>query len=221
MSRTGIRPGVRAPKRLLAPETERALTTRQLEILDALEESVMVESLADVTMAEIASRMNCSLRTLYGIAPSRDELVLAIVDRRLHRIGREAITALDRPGSALDRLRAYLEAVNQAVHPTTTAFSRDFENDPAATRVVGAHASYVVAVTQALLDEAVSAGEISPIDTTAMARILGGLGSEFSRAEVEETIQGSPKEAADAIAEIIFAGLSAESGRRDTRKRKG
>ena len=181
----------------------------------------MVESLADVTMAEIASRMNCSLRTLYGIAPSRDELVLAIVDRRLHRIGREAIAALDRSGSALERLRAYLQAANQAVHPTNAAFSRDFENDPAATRVVGAHASYVVSITQALLDEAVSEGTIAPIDTTALARILGGLGSEFSRADVEGTIQGSPKEAADAIAEIIFAGLTAGPRTRDTRKRKG
>ena len=71
--------GVRAPKRLLAPETERGLTARQLEILDALEDSIMVESLANVTMAEIAKRMNCSLRTLYGIAPSKDEFVMTIV----------------------------------------------------------------------------------------------------------------------------------------------
>jgi AcrR family transcriptional regulator len=199
---------VKAPKRLLAPETERSLTTRQLEILDALEDSVMVESLAGVTMAEIAKRMNCSLRTLYGIAPSKDELVMAVVDRRLHRIGREAIAALDLEGSPLTRLRAYLRAANRAVQPTTAAFSRDFARDPAAQRVVGAHGNYVIAITQALLDEAVVAGEIPAMDTIALAHILGGLGSEFSRPEVEDEIVGSPKDAADFVAEIIFAGLS-------------
>lgn len=201
-------PNVRAPKRLLAPETEQALTTRQLEILDALEDSIMVESLAGVTMAEIAKRMNCSLRTLYGIAPSKDELVMAVVDRRLHRIGREAITALDLDGSPLTRLRAYLRAANRAVQPTTAAFSRDFARDPAAKRVVGNHGAYVVAITQALLDEAVAEAEIPKMDTLALAHILGGLGSEFSRPDVEEQIQGSPKDAADFVADILFRGLT-------------
>ena len=208
----GLIPSVPSPKRLLAPETEQALTTRQLEILDALEDSIMVESLAGVTMAEIAKRMNCSLRTLYGIAPSKDELVMAIVDRRLHRIGREAIAALERPGSPLSRLRAYLAAANRAVQPTTAAFSRDFARDPAARRVVGEHAAYVVAITQALLDEAVADGEIPEMDTVALAHVLGGLGSEFSRPDVEERIQGSPKDAADFVAEIIFSGLKPMSG---------
>ncbi len=200
-------PRVRAPKRLLAPETEHALTTRQLEILDALEDSVMVDSLADVTMAGIAKRMNCSLRTLYGIAPSKEELVMAVVDRRLHRIGREAMQALELDGSPLTRLRAYLQAANRAVQPTTAAFSRDFAKDPAARRVVGAHGAYVVAITQALLDEAVREGEIQAMDTVALAHILGGLGAEFSKPDVDEIIHGPPKDAADFVAEIILSGL--------------
>ncbi len=202
-------PSVRAPKRLLAPKTEQALTARQLEILDALEDSVMVDSLAEVTMAGIAKRMNCSLRTLYGIAPSKDELVMAVVDRRLHRIGREAMQALDLDGSPLTRLRAYLQAANRAVQPTTAAFSRDFADDPAAQRVVGAHGAYVVAITEALLDEAVSKNEIQAMDTLALAHILGGLGAEFSKPDVDEIIHGSPKDAADFVAEIILSGLVA------------
>ncbi len=200
-------PGVRAPKRLLASETERSLTSRQLEILDALEDSLMEVSLADVTMAEIAGRLNCSLRTLYGIAPSKDELLQLVVDRRLHRIGREAMRALDREGSPLTRLRAYLEATNRAVQPTTATFSRDFARSPGARRLIESHAGYIIAITQALLDEAVTVGEIPPIDTAALAHVLGGLGSEFSKASVEEMIEGTPKQAADFVAGLIFAGL--------------
>jgi AcrR family transcriptional regulator len=167
----------------------------------------LVDSLAGVTMAEIARRMNCSLRTLYGIAPSKDELVMAVVDRRLHRIGREAMGALDLDGSPLTRLRAYLQAANRAVQPTTAAFSRDFAKDPAAQRVVGGHAAYVVAITQALLDEAISEGQIEAMDTVALAHILGGLGAEFSRPDVGEIIRGSAKDAADFVAELILTGL--------------
>ena len=46
-------------------------------------------------MAEIARRMGCSLRTLYGIAPSKDELVLIVLDRQLHQSENDAMQALD------------------------------------------------------------------------------------------------------------------------------
>ena len=87
-------PGVRAPRPLLGPETERRLTSRQREVLDELEKILAEEGLADLTMAEIAARVNCSLRTLYGISPRKEELVLAVVDRRLRRIGRAATQPL-------------------------------------------------------------------------------------------------------------------------------
>lgn len=200
-------PNVRAPKRLLAAETEHALTPRQLEILDLLEEIVLKMSFAEVTMAETAKLANCSLRTLYEIAPSKDELIQIVLDRRLHRIGREAMQALELEGSPLTRLRAYLEATNLAVQPTTAAFSRDFSRKPAARRLIDSHGAYIIAITQALLDEAVEESEIPPMNTAVLAHVLGGLGAEFSRSQVKETLSGSPKEAADFVASIIFAGL--------------
>ena len=104
--------GVRAPKPLLSAENERRLTARQRELLDDLGTA---DGLGELTMSEIAARMNCSLRTLYGIAPSKEELVLTVVDRRLHRIGRSAVGSFDDSLSALGKLRAYLRAANRAV----------------------------------------------------------------------------------------------------------
>jgi len=111
----------------------------QRQVLDELEVLVAGEGLAELTMAEIAAEVNCSLRTLYGISPSKDELLLTVVDRRLHRIGRKAHEALDASLSALDALRAYLHAVNEAVQPTTVSFARDFAGLPGAKRLLDAH----------------------------------------------------------------------------------
>ena len=202
-------PGVRAPKPLLGTETERRLTARQRQVLDALEELVVQEGLADRTMAEIAAQVNCSLRTLYEIAPSKDELVLAVVDRRLHRIGRQAIEALDPSMPPLEALRAYLRATSEAVQPAANAFSRDFADVSGAQPVLDGHEGYVMAVTKSLLDRAVEAREIRPVDTAAVAHVLGGLGREFSRPEVASLVAASPKETADALSEIVIAGLRA------------
>lgn len=200
-------PEVRAPKPLLAPQTERSLTERQRELLDELEALVAAEGLAELTMAEIAAHVNCSLRTLYGIASSKEELVLTVVDRRLHRIGRRSIRSLDASMSALDALRNYLRTANQAVQPEAAAFARDFAELPGARRMLDAHERYVIAVARSLLDRAVSEGQIPPVDTAAIAHVLGSLGREFSRPKVAATVGGSPKETADRITEIILRGL--------------
>ena len=176
-------------------------------MLDELEGLVADDGLAELTMADIAAQVNCSLRTLYGISPSKDELLLAVVDRRLHRIGRKAIAALDASLSPLDSLRAYLAAANEAVQPTTVAFARDFADLPGAKRLLDSHENYLIAVARNLLDRAVAEGQIARVDTAALAHVLGGLGREFARPGLGESITAPPKQTADAITEIILRGL--------------
>jgi AcrR family transcriptional regulator len=199
---------VTPPQPVMSRERERALTARQREILDQLSD-LFDEGFADLTMAEIAARVNCSLRTLYELAPSRDELVLTVVDRNLWRIGRTAREAIQADMAPLDAVRAYLRAATVAVSGTTEAFARDLATVPAAQELRDAHSEYLVAMTRRLLDEAVERGDIPPVDTAAVARVVAGLGREFSRPEVIPTLRSSPKEAADAVVEIVLRGLQA------------
>jgi AcrR family transcriptional regulator len=191
---------------VLARERERALTARQRELLDQLG-GVFDGGFADLTMAGLAARLNCSLRTLYELAPSRDELVLVVVDRNLWRIGRTAANAIDPDMGPLDALRAYLRAATEAVSGTTQAFARDLAAVPAAQRLNDDHSAYLIAVAQSLLDLAVERGDIDPIDTAALARVMAGVGRDFSKPEVLATLRSSPKDAADAVVDILLAGL--------------
>ena len=202
-------PGVRAPKPLLSAEIERQLGARQLELLDELEDKLLHQGLADQTMAEIAGLVGCSLRTLYGIAPSKDELLLILADRQLHRIGRAAIEALDPELPPVEALRTYLRIANEAVRPKAITVSADVSRVTGASRIVDAHENYLTAVAQSLLDRAVAEGEIGEVDTAAVAHVLGGLGREFARPDVAELVQGTPNEAADAVTDLIIEGLLA------------
>jgi AcrR family transcriptional regulator len=197
---------VRPPRAVLDHERERRLTDRQREILDQLVR-LFDDGFADLTMAEIAARSNCSLRTLYGLAPSRDELVLAVVDRNLWSIGRSAIDAIDAEMAPLEALQAYLEAATVAVNGVTEPFARDLAAVPAAQRLGDFHAEYLVAVTRCLLDLAVECHEIVALDTGAMARVMAGLGRELSRPEVIPTLHSSPKQAADSVLAIMLRGM--------------
>jgi len=200
-------PGVRSPKPLLSKDTERQLSARQLELLDELETQLVEGGLGELTIAQIAQRLGCSLRTLYTLAPSKDELLLTVVDRRLRRIGRAALEVLDASMPPLDAVRAYLRAANEAVTPESVVMSADLAKVAGARRLASVHKSYLVEVTRSLLDRAVEEGEIKPVDTAAVAHVLAGLGGEFARPDVAEIATASPKETADAIAELILKGL--------------
>lgn len=207
-------PHVRAPKPLLSSEAERQLTSRQRELLDELEARVTEEGMTERTMAEVAAHMNCSLRTLYGIASSKDELLRVVVDRRLRRVGREALDSLDASMSPLEMLRTYLAATNEAVQPTRVTLGRALQGVAGAGHMFGGHGDYVVAMTQHLLEQAIAVGEIEPLDTGALAHVLGALGTEFSKSEVAEVMPGLPKVNADAVADIILRGLPRRAKRR-------
>jgi AcrR family transcriptional regulator len=194
------------PRPVLGRRRERELTARQRQLLDELG-TMFDEGFAQLTMAELAARLNCSLRTLYALAPSRDELVLVVVDRALWRVGRAAREAIGPDMAALDAVRAYLRAATVAVSGMTEAFSRDLDAVPAAQQLSDEHDEYLFAVTRTLLDLAVEQGEVADVDVAAVARVLAGLGRFLARPEVIPTLRSSPKEAADEVVDLVLRGL--------------
>jgi len=196
-----------APRPMLDRDREHRLTDRQREILTQLG-AMFSHGFSDLTMAEIASKLNCSLRTLYGLAPSRDELVLTVIDRNLWEVGRNAMGAIQPHMAPLDALRAYLAAATVAVSGTTRELARDLAAMPSAERRNGAHSEYLVAVSRGLLDLAVERGDIPDIDTAAVARVVAGLGREFAQPDAISELRNSPKDAADMMMDIIFRGLA-------------
>jgi AcrR family transcriptional regulator len=202
---------VRRPRPIMGRDRERALTERQRELLDQMERLIS-GGFATLTMAELAARLNCSLRTLYALAPSRDELVLIVVDRSLWRVGRGARDAVRDDLAPLDAVRAYLEAATVAVSGWTEAFARDLAAVPAAQELEEGHNEYLFDVTRTLLDLAVERGDVADLDTAAVARVLAGLGRFFSRPRVISSLESSPKEAADQIVDLVLCGLRNRAG---------
>jgi AcrR family transcriptional regulator len=201
---------VHRPKPVLDRDREGALSGRQRELLDQMER-LFANGFANLTMAQLASRLNCSLRTLYAIAPSRDELVLIAVDRNLWRVGRAAHNAIRPHVAPLAAVRAYLETATIAVSGWTEAFARDLAALPATRDLYDGHNLYLFEVTKALLDLAVEQGDILKVDTAAVGRVLAGLGRFFSDPDVIPTLRSSPKEAADTVVDLLLRGLLAKA----------
>lgn len=200
---------VKGPRPLLSGDAERALSPRQREVLDGLRE-VFANGFAHLTMGEIAADLQCSLRTLYDLAPSKNDLVRLVVDRQLWGIGRRAMAAIEPDMAPLDAIRAHLSAAHVAVADTTESFAADASSDAETNAIQRSHANYLIDVTRALLDHAVDRGDIADVDTAAVARVMANVGADFASPAVLTTLRTPPKAAADMIVDLMILGLTTQ-----------
>ena len=170
-------------------------------------EKLLEKGVPDLTMSEIASKLKISLRTLYEIAPSKDQLILMTMDKILVKLGKHALDSVSEIQSPIEKLEQYLFIVNQAVGPKFNTFLKDIEKINGSQKMADYHENFISNYTQKLLNDAIKMNEIENIDTKAFSILLGGIGREFLKEKNRYLISTSPEESANSITSIILNGI--------------
>ena len=194
------------PKPLLSKSKENLLSLRQKEAIAGLEDLIK-DGYPQLTMAQIATKLKVSLRTLYEIAPRKEELLLIAVDRLLFKIGALAQKAINTNDGPLIKLKIFLHKTHEATTNNALAFTEDFNKIRGARELIDSHENYVVNITEQLLNDAIKAGEINKIDSSWVALLLSGLTRETNRKYLKKESKAVPISSAEEMWEIIFKGL--------------
>jgi len=110
-------------------------STRRSEVFDQLVALFLAEGFAHLTLDDLAARLHCSKRTLYGLAGSKEQLVRAVVVH-FFRGGTERVEkALADQTGPPGRLSAYLRAMAEVLAPASSAFFDDVAAFPLAAEV--------------------------------------------------------------------------------------
>ena len=191
---------------LISKKSVQPITKKHKEVIDKLE-LMLEKGIPDHTMSQLAAKLKVSLRTLYEIAPSKDHLIRMTVNRILMRLGKEALEIVADIKSPIEKLKKYLQHVNQAVGPKFKVYLQNLGNNNKSKEMIDYHEDYITAYTKELLDTAISQKEIKDIDTQAFALLLGGIGRDFAKDSNIKKLINSPEESANSITEIILNGI--------------
>ena len=185
------------------------LGKRHLEVMDELE-SMLDKGKSFSTMSDLAKQLKISLRTLYEIAPSKEELIVTTVDRVLKKHGKMAIDAMNAHSSPIKKLESFLTVANQAVGPRFERFTLSLSSLNSSKAMVDYHEQYITDLIKNLLDEARIKNEIKEIDTQATALLLGGLGRYFQSKKLLKDLHQTPEKTSNFLTKIIIDGIKME-----------
>ncbi|MCF8589855.1 TetR/AcrR family transcriptional regulator [Gordonia liuliyuniae] len=188
------------------------LSSRAAQILDEMGNVFITEGFKHLTIADLASRLQCSRRTLYEIAPNRTELVLIAIDRRLRRVGRVGAERLHSITDPRELLEQYMLAGQSEVYRTDVRFTEDAARDPAVTRLMTDHFRYHVAIVQAIIEYGIDQGAFRKVNTRVVAEVIDASLARFADPDFGHATAGMTfEDATTELVPLLLAGIDVAS----------
>ena len=125
------------------------------------------------TMQEVAAALHISKKTIYTVYPSKEELLLDMVDDLFSRIHREKGVLMAAPGPIEGRIKAVMVALPEQYQALDFRLLDTLdEKYPAVARRVREHLETNWEPTIALLEEGVASGRIRPVPIPVLRQMV-------------------------------------------------
>jgi AcrR family transcriptional regulator len=196
------------PERIaLQAHPERRLTSRQLDLRTRLVRLVLQEGFAHLRVEDLAARLGCSRRTLYALAPSREQLATLAVRDFFRRATAQVEEALDACPDAADRVTRYLTAVAEALAPAGRAFLDDVAHFAPAREIYEANTVAAARRVRSLLDEGTRTGAFRPVRGEFVAEVVTATMRRIASGDVQRSTGLSDAEAYGELAGLVVAAV--------------
>ncbi len=195
----------------------RTSASRRIERLEEeLEQLFLREGFLHFGTDDLAARLHCSKRALYQIAPSREELFEAMVERwlaKLRRDGHENARTAENPFTAVT---GYLGAAVPATRDAGAQFVRDLSRFPSTYRRLMRHQRERIAGLEALLSEGAKSGHFRGVHTQLVAEVMLNAVAQLVDPELLARVGLTMSEAFAEFYDIVEHGLLPRNGKRGT-----
>jgi AcrR family transcriptional regulator len=192
---------------MVAALLERRLTSRQTHLRDALVDLVLEQGFSHLTMDDFAAQLNCSKRTLYALAASKEQLAVLAVQYFFKRATEQVETAIARTRLPANLLTRYLEAVAEALHPASRAFRDDLASFRPATAIYEQNTLTAARRVRELIDEGTRAGAFRRVHAAFVSEVVTATMRRITSGEIATATGLSDAEAYSELAKLVVAAI--------------
>ena len=186
---------------------ERRLTHRQAHLQDALVDLVLEQGFSRLTMDQFAAQLNCSKRTLYALASSKEQLAVLAVRHFFKRATEQVEAAIARTRAPAKRVTRYLEAVAEALRPASRAFRDDIAHFGPAAEIYEQNTLAAAQRVRELIDEGTQAGAFRRVHAAFVAEVVTATMRRITSGEIATTTGLSDAEAYSELAGLVVAAI--------------
>ena len=192
---------------MVAISFEPRLTSRQTHLRDALVDLVLAQGFSHLTMDDFAAQLNCSKRTLYALASSKEQLAVLAVRHFFKRATEQVEAAIVRTRAPANRVTRYLEAVAEALRPASRAFRDDLASYRPATEIYEQNTLTAARRVGELIDEGTRAGAFRRVHAAFVSEVVTATMRRVTSGEIAAATGLSDAEAYSELADLVVAAI--------------
>jgi AcrR family transcriptional regulator len=192
---------------MVATSFEPRLTSRQTHLRDALVDLVLAQGFSHLTMDDFAAQLNCSKRTLYALASSKEQLAVLAVRHFFKRATAQVEAAIVRTRAPANRVTRYLEAVAEALRPASRAFRDDLARFRPTTEIYEQNTLTAARRVRELIDEGTRAGAFRRVHAAFVSEVVTATMRRITSGEIAAATGLSDAEAYSELADLVVAAI--------------
>jgi AcrR family transcriptional regulator len=183
------------------------LTVRQKELFGQLIELYQRQGFAGGTLEDTAAVLHCSKSTIYSLAPSREQLVRAVVVAFFRGAAERVDAKVEQVSGPLEKIEAYLRAVAEELEQASEAFMNDVADFGPARETYELNTRVAAGRIRDLISAGVASGAIRRVDATFVADIVSAMMVRIQQREVFANTGLDDATAYQELANFVVSGL--------------
>ena len=145
---------------------------RAQEVFALIEQILLREGFAKLTVSEVAERIGCSKRTIYELAPSKNELVTSIIGAFFHDIRVAGHAAASEERDPAQQIYVYLQAGVKAASRLSAQAVADIDQWKPTRGIWREHVNLRVQGLRSLLEAGIAHGAFRDVNPHFVAEIV-------------------------------------------------
>jgi AcrR family transcriptional regulator len=186
---------------------------RTNEILSQLEEIFLSSGFAHLTVDALADRLHCSKSTLYAVAQSRDEIVVAVVKHFFRNAARRIESKVEAISDPREKVASYLSGVGEEMSRVSAHCYSDMVSFEI-TRSIYDHNSRVAASrVHSMIQDGISSGAFRQLHAEFVGEAISVLIGGIQEGTLLQRTGLSSGEAYQELSGLVLGSLTNYGGR--------